>query len=278
VKFDDVYATCKLTAGHPDIETSALVHFSAALEAAGDSPARLDRWLACLDRLIDLAPPKRIVVLGCVARPVTLRHLLDRGHDAKGVEPVPAFLAAANRYLERTDRVIAGTAEQIPVEDSSQDVIFCESVLEHVDSPPISLREMHRATAPGGVAVIYTTNRLRINWRGRTDEFNVPFFNWLPDVVKESFVFEHLHYRPSLANYSPRPAVHWFTYSALCRLGREAGFAQFCGIPDVMDPQDPAIRRSVFRRAVFHRVRRNASLRALAMTQLGHMIFMVKRR
>ena len=274
---DDLYATRKLTAGHPQIETSALEHFSAALEATGDSTARLDRWLACLDRLICLNPPKRIVVLGCGARPVTLKHLLDLGHDAIGVEPVPAFLEAAKRYLERSDRVVPGTAENIPVADSSQHVIFCESVLEHVDSPPISIREMCRVVAPGGVVLVYTTNRLRINWRGKTDEFNVPFYNWLPRLVKESFVFEHLHYRPSLANYSPRPAVHWFTYSQLCRLGRDGGFAQFYGIPDVIDSADPAISKSGLRRTVLRRIRRNPWLRALAMTQLGHVIFMVKR-
>jgi hypothetical protein len=96
--------------------------------------------------------------------------------------------------------------------------------------------------------------------------------------VKESFVFEHLHYRPSLANYSPRPAVHWFTYSNLCRLGRDGGFAQFYGIPDVLDPNDPEIKRSAFRSAVLKRIKRNPWLRALAMTQLGHLIFMVKRQ
>jgi len=273
----DPYATRKLTAGHPHIETSALEHFSAALEAAGDSSDRLDRWLACLDRLVDLTPPKRIIVLGCGARPVTLRHLLERGHEALGIEPVPAFLAAARQYLGRDDRILPGTAEEIPVGDASQDIIFCESVLEHVDSPSVSLREMYRVAAPGAVAVIYTTNRLRFNWRGRTDEFNIPFFNWFPAAVQESFVFEHLHYRPRLANYSPRPAVHWFTYTSLCRLGRDAGFAQFYGIPDVISPEDPAITNSVIRRTLLGMVRRNPWLRALAMTQLGHLIFMAKR-
>ena len=275
---EGLYATRKLTAGHPQIETSALAHFSAVLEEAGDSPARLDRWLQCLDRLVDLTPPKRMVVVGCGARPVTLRHLLERGHDALGVEPVPAFLGAANEYLGRADRVAAGSAEHLPVPDGSQDVIFCESVLEHVDSPQISLREMYRATAPGGVVFIYTTNRLRLNLRGRTDEFKVPFFNWLPELVKESYVFEHLHHRPGLANYSPRPAVHWFTYTSLCRLGREAGFAQFYGIPDVIPPEDPSIARSPLRRTIFRMIRRNPWLRAAALMQLGHVIFMVKRR
>jgi len=273
----DLYERRKLTAGHPKIETSALERFSAVLEAAGDRPERLERWLGCLNRLVDLTPPKRIMVLGCGARPVTLRYLVDRGHEALGIEPVPAFLGAAREYMGSADRVLPGTAEQIPATSGSQDVIFCESVLEHVDSPSMSLQEMFRVAAPGAVVLVYTTNKLRFNWRGRTDEFTVPFFNWLPAVVKESYVYQHLHYRPSLANYSPRPAVHWFTYTSLCRLGRDAGFAQFYGIPDVMDPDDPALRNSVWRRLIFNRVRRSPWLRALAMTQLGHLVFMVKR-
>jgi ubiquinone/menaquinone biosynthesis C-methylase UbiE len=275
---NNLYATRKLTEGHPQIEEGALAHFNAALETTGDSTARLDRWLTCLERLTCLTPPKRMIVLGCGARPVTLRHLLALGHDAVGVEPVPSFLNAARQFLGSTDRVIAGTAENIPVDDSSQDVIFCESVLEHVDSPRISVREMYRVAAPGAVALVHTTNRLRINLRGKTDEFTVPFYNWLPALVKESFVFEHLHYRPSLANYTPRPAVHWFTYTDLCRLGRDGGFAQFYGIPDVLDPNDAAIRHSALRRALFKPIQRSPWLRALAMTQLGHIIFMVKRR
>ena len=53
-----------------------------------------------------------------------------------------------------------------------------------------------------------TTNRYRFSPTGSNDEFRVRFFNWFPRIVKESYVFQHLHFDPTLANYSPRPAVH----------------------------------------------------------------------
>jgi hypothetical protein len=69
--------------------------------------------------------------------------------------------------------------------------------------------------------------------------------------------------------------VHWFTYGSLCRIGREAGFAHFYSLLDVLRPGDRAVAR---RRAWWLSwAQRKPWLRALALTQLGHTIVMVKR-
>jgi len=39
---------------------------------------------------------------------------------------------------------------------------------------------------------------------GRNGEFNVKYFNWYPSLLKESIVFHHLHYKPTLANFTQR--------------------------------------------------------------------------
>src|SRR5947199_29838 len=83
------------------------------------------------------------------------------------------------------------------------------------------LDRMFRVLAPGGIAIVTTTNKLRISLSGHNGEYKLRFFNWLPSLVKECFVFEHLHYNPGLANYSELPAVHWFSYASLCTLGRQ---------------------------------------------------------
>ena len=103
-------------------------------------------------------------------------------------------------------------------------------------------------------------------------EFRKRFYNWLPAVVKESYVFQHLHYDPSLANFSPRPAVHWFTYSELCKLGRSAGFAQFYSKIDLADPNNVYAQRSVWRRLLLRRIQNSVWLRSLALTQISHII------
>jgi SAM-dependent methyltransferase len=43
-----------------------------------------------------------------------------------------------------------GAVEALPVDDGSFDVVLCTQVLEHVEDPAQAVRELHRATAPGG--------------------------------------------------------------------------------------------------------------------------------
>jgi SAM-dependent methyltransferase len=207
-----------------------------------------------------------------------MKILKDHGARPVGVEPLLGFVRLAGEYLGDPESVLQGAAEAIPLPDESQDVVLFESVLEHVDSPAQSLQEIFRVLKPGGVAYVVTTNRLQFSWRGANGEYQVPFYNWLPSLVKESYVFAHLHYRPRLANYSPRPAVHWFTYASLCRLGRDAGFAQFYSPLDLRMPSDFASSASRLKRVLLgggfllRALQRSAWLRSLALTQVGEVI------
>ena len=229
--------------------------------------------IECVGRLIELsAGPKTIAVVGCGPNPQAVRSLVDAGFDAVGVEPVQGFLEAAREFLESPDRALWGTSEALPFPDGSQRVVVMESVLEHVDSPSMSLREAYRVLAPGGVLYITTTNRYRFSLRGANEEFRTPYFNWFPPTLKEAYVFHHLHYNPRLANFSLRPAVHWWTYADLCRAGREAGFAQFYSRIDLM-----ALPRRRLARWLIRKSRRSPWLRTLVLTQFGNTIFMLKR-
>ena len=157
--------------------------------------------------------------------------------------------------------------------------MLLDSVLEHVDSAEQTLKEIFRVLRPGGVCFIATTNRLRFSLVGYNGEFRTPFYNWFPRLLKESYVFQHLHYKPTLANFTPRPAVHWFTFSDLCRLGRQAGFAQFYSPIDLMQPDDPRFARGVIRRLLrplLSVVKHSPLLRSLVLSQFGS-IYMWKR-
>jgi hypothetical protein len=106
-------------------------------------------------------------------------------------------------------------------------------------------------------------------------------YQWLPRLVKESYVFRHLHYDPSLAHGTERPAVHWFTYADLCEAGREAGFYKFYSPLDLKEPvatnfAGPTLVRRLKAVSVT-RVQRHPWLRAAALTQRGGVIFMLKR-
>jgi SAM-dependent methyltransferase len=265
-----------LTAGHPDLASRAAAAFSITQDAGDDRAAYTRRIVQYLSRVLPLAPPSRFLVVGCGPKPRTCVELLAMGHAATAIEPVPAFAEEAQRYLGADAQVVVGAAERMAVDDASQDVVLCESILEHVESPRLSLAEIYRVLRPGGVAWITTTNRWMFSPTGRNGEFTIRFFNWFPPLLQEAYVHHHLHYDPRLANYSLRPAVHWFTYASLCRLGRDVGFGRFYSILDLVTPTDQTIASRAFRRRVIRLLQRRPILRALALTQVGQTIVMVK--
>ena len=270
----NVYEGRYLSEGFPELEKRGVEYFQEHQE----SETRVQEIFECLERLINFNQGRKTVcVVGCGPNPNSVRQLLARGYEAIGIEPVEGSSKEAAAFLGDNSRIRRATSENLALADNSQRVVLFESVLEHVDSPIKSLSEAHRVLSPGGVAFVYTTNRHRISLTGGNGEFNVRFYNWFPDIVKEGYVFKHLHYDPRLANYSPRPAVHWFNYPELCRLGRSAGFSQFYSFIDLVDVDSPAIKRSPLRKWLLNRVRYNPWLRALVLTQFGSSIFMLKR-
>lgn len=279
---DELYAHRRLAQGHPDLERLAFEKYMSILDEQEKehpgSGTSVNQLLAWLQRLVGLSALRDVLVLGCGPRPLTVKALTQMNYNAVGVEPVPSFVGSAEEYLGSPERVLEGSAEEIPLPSDSQDLVICESVLEHVDSPTKSLDEIFRVLRPGGIVFIGTTDRYRISLRGYTGEYDIRHFNWLPDVVKESYVFHHLHYDPSLANYSLRPAVHWYSYAGLCRLGRQAGFHQFYSVLDLLDTSDPLISKSKARKFLLKKLKFNPWLRALALTQRSTPMFMLKRK
>jgi SAM-dependent methyltransferase len=272
-----LYRDRPLTTGFPDLESVSTDVFTESLGEDTGHAARLDQLLGLLGRLVDLERVRTIAVVGCGPRPETVRLLDERGYTVTGVEPVDGYVERAQAFLDGRGAVRIGSAEQLPFDDDSQDIVFLESVLEHVDSPIKSLSEVYRVLAPGGIALVVTTNRLRFTPSGACAEFNVRFYNWLPALVKESYVFEQLHFRPELANYTPRPAVHWFTYAELCALGRAAGFAHFYSHVDLLRADDTTIQATRLKRRVLGWVQAKPWLRALALSQVGGVVIMWKR-
>ena len=265
----DLYQKRFLAEGCPDLESLGVGYFQ---EHQGLIPTAPE-ILACIARLIDLSRGiNRIVDVGCGPNPINVQQLLKMGYDAIGVEPIAPYVATAREFLGDSNRVCHGSAELLPLADASVRVVLMQSVLEHVDSPQRTLAEAYRVLVPDGVLYVWTTNRHRVALTGDNGEFRKRFYNWLPAVVKESYVFQHLHYDPSLANFSPRPAVHWFTYSELCKLGRSAGFAQFYSKIDLADPNNVYAQRSVWRRLLLRRIQNSVWLRSLALTQISHII------
>lgn len=279
---NDPYAERKLSDGYPELETLAFEYFMRTQSARPDEAPRFERLFRMLGRLIPLDGRQNVCVIGCGPIPQPIRILRDKGYTVCGVEPVPSFVEAAGEYLGDASLVVRGAAESIPLPTDSQELVIFDNVLEHVESPVQSLTEIFRVLKPGGITYLTTTNRHRVSLVGQNWEYNVPFFNWYPRLLKESYVFRHLHYEPRIANYTERPAVHWFSFADLCAIGRLAGFAQFYSPLDLRRPED-AIGAGVKGRLLgkpwlLRAVQRNPMLRSLALTQVGGEIIMLKRR
>jgi SAM-dependent methyltransferase len=240
-------------------------------------PRSVPEILACVDLLLDAGRlGGRAVVIGCGPRPETMTELAASGYEVVGVEPVDEGRRQAEAYLAGRAAVVQGTAERLPLADGSQALVLMENVLEHVDSVTASLAESYRVLKPGGVLFVRTTNRKRFSATGINWEYSTRFFNWFPRGVQESYVFAQLHYRPELAHYSPRPAVHWFSFPDLCAAGRAAGFARFYSPYDLLYLTERAFTPT-WRFRARHWCRRQPWLRAAMVSQMVGDIFMWKR-
>jgi 2-polyprenyl-3-methyl-5-hydroxy-6-metoxy-1,4-benzoquinol methylase len=55
-------------------------------------------------------------------------------------------------------RFLSGTAEKIPLQKDSADVVFCFEVLEHLVDPSVCLNEINRILRKGGIALVSVPN------------------------------------------------------------------------------------------------------------------------
>jgi SAM-dependent methyltransferase len=89
--------------------------------------------------------------------------VLDVG---SGIAPYrPFFEPHAESYVtvdaDGTRADLAGSVEQLPVDDASFDVVLCTQVLEHCADPAQAVRELRRVTAPGG-RVLASTHGVQV--------------------------------------------------------------------------------------------------------------------
>ena len=85
--------------------------------------------------------------------------VLDVGCGVKPYLPLVADRAVSYRGMDVVDGPYVddvGTADALPYDDESYDLVLCTQVLEHVPDPVATVREIRRVLAPGGVALMST--------------------------------------------------------------------------------------------------------------------------
>jgi len=198
------------------------------LEQRDDGPARellAQEWRYLGPLLAGRPAGASVLDLACGSGPHSLAWA-ERGFRVTGIDFDRDLLVAGRERVARAapDAIApawsCGDATRLPFRAGSFDVVFCNSLLEHVPDWRAVLAEMSRVLRPGGVCVLYTTNRA-CPLQQEVNGF--PFYSWLPDPLQRRVLAWIMEHRRDLVNYTDFPAVNWFTFPAMRRAFASTG-------------------------------------------------------
>jgi SAM-dependent methyltransferase len=79
------------------------------------------------------------------------------GAERVGVDPLADEYRALFPAWQHRARTVAAFGEELPFGDASFDVVLCDNVVDHAESPRLVLKEIARILAPGGL-LYFTVN------------------------------------------------------------------------------------------------------------------------
>lgn len=216
-----------------------------AVGPPGD-PGEFQREYERFEHLLPQRRPLRVLDIGCGTGAWSV-HWVARGGKVTGVDFDPEFIARAKSRENLGDTNvflgIVADAARLPPDIGEFDVVFLNSLLEHVPDWRAVVKEAVRALAPGGVLLLHTTNRHH-PFQGEVNHF--PFYSWLPGPIRDRVLAWIMKHRRDLVNYTDFPAVHWFSYPDLSRGLRDAGLEVYDRL-DLMRPEQLTGVRSIAR-------------------------------
>ena len=154
----------------------------------------------------------------------------ERGARVTGVDFDHDLLVASRERLCRAQPKVpppgwvGGDATRLPLRGESFDVVFCNSLLEHVPDWSKVVAEATRVLRPGGLFVVYTTNRA-CPMQAEVNHF--PFYSWLPDPIQRRVLAWIMEHRRDMVNWTEYPAVNWFTFPGMRRAFEQVGIQPF---------------------------------------------------
>jgi ubiquinone/menaquinone biosynthesis C-methylase UbiE len=127
---------------------AGLAGFLAAVSMAlgGHGDARL------AERISELTESDAVADIGC-GPGTAARHAARLGASVVGIDPAPVMLRLARLLTRRSDRAVryaAGSAEALPLPDSSVSVAWSIASVHHWGDLDAGLREARRVLKPGG--------------------------------------------------------------------------------------------------------------------------------
>lgn len=202
-----------------------------------------ERRLAMIERFARLEG-RRVLDLGCGVGEY-VRAFAARGAYALGCDIEAPRLAEAQR--RGSTRVLCAAGEALPFATGALDVIVLNEVLEHVQDDRAAMREVARALAPGGIAIVFAPNQLYpfethgVYVRRRYVFGNVPLVNWLPRRVRNRLV-------PHARAYGARDIERVTAASGLRLLAHHYVYPGFDNVA-VRSPRTARVLRAVCYRA-----------------------------
>ena len=148
------------------------------------------RRLETLRRFAAARPADRILEVG-----VGGGHVLARfpGMQRTGIDLSPTMLQRARRRLGADVELLQGSADQLPFDDATFDVVLCTEVLEHVVEPARVVRELMRVAAPGARVVVSIPNEAIID-RAKRMIRRMPIIRTLLRTLASEGNEWHLHH------------------------------------------------------------------------------------
>jgi SAM-dependent methyltransferase len=150
------------------------------------------RFLAHLDRaeergeaFVDLLPRSgRVLEIGCGSGGM-IAAAQGRGIAIEGVDIASRWLILAKERLGSDARLTAANAENLPWPSATFDVIFADSLVEHLEHIPTALREWHRVAKPGARLILISPNRYSLLSDPHVGLWGL---GWLPRGVQAGYV------------------------------------------------------------------------------------------
>ncbi len=195
-------------------------------EILADLP-RKEKWaktvLSRIGRVVPIPDNARILDIGS-ASGAFVAACTKLGYRCEGIEPSERAREDAARLGEHLGlqlRVLAGTAESIPYEDETFDLVHASNVIEHVKDVDRAFAEAFRVLRPGCV-FWFTAASSMCPYQDEIRGF--PLLGWYPDYFKRRAIGWAVENKPRLIGHSEAPAINWFTPWKARRLLKKHGF------------------------------------------------------
>ncbi|MEQ1883626.1 MAG: methyltransferase domain-containing protein [Bryobacteraceae bacterium] len=124
--------------------------------------------------------------------------LAQSAHSVQGIDVSPdAISYAQSNYPLANIKFFEASATNVPIADSSFDLITAFEVIEHLEDSRALLKEASRLLRPGGIFLVSTPNKLYYT-ESRGDQGPNPY---------HTHEFTYAEFRTALAEYFPQTAV-----------------------------------------------------------------------